>query len=84
VIDLFVVAGEASGDQLGEGLLQALKPSHLKIMGIGGPKMRAVGMETIFPMEDLQVMGFIDVLFSLPSFDQALLQNRRRDFKSPA
>lgn len=66
MVDLFIVAGEASADQLGEGLLQALQPSHLKVLGIGGPKMRAVGMETIFPMEDLQVMGFIDVLFSLP------------------
>ncbi len=66
MVDLFIIAGEASGDQLGEGLLQALKPSHLKVMGIGGPKMRAVGMETIFPMENLQVMGFVDVLFALP------------------
>jgi lipid-A-disaccharide synthase len=65
MVDLFVVAGEASGDQLGEGLLQALRSSNLKIMGIGGPKMRAAGIESIFPMENLQVMGFIDVLFSL-------------------
>ncbi len=66
MVDLFIIAGEASGDQLGEGLLQALKPSNLKVMGIGGPKMRAVGMESLFPMENLQVMGFIDVLFALP------------------
>ena len=66
MVDLFVVAGESSGDQLGEGLLQALKPSNLNVMGIGGPKMRAVGMDILFPMEDLQVMGFIDVLFALP------------------
>jgi lipid-A-disaccharide synthase len=66
MVDLFIIAGEASGDQLGEGLLQALKPSNLKVMGIGGPKMRAVGMDTLFPMEDLQVMGFVDVLFALP------------------
>jgi lipid-A-disaccharide synthase len=66
MVDLFIIAGEASGDQLGEGLLQALKSSNLKVMGIGGPKMRAVGMETIFPMENLQVMGFVDVLFALP------------------
>jgi lipid-A-disaccharide synthase len=66
MVDLFIIAGEASGDQLGEGLLQALKPSHLTVMGIGGPKMRAAGMEPVFPMENLQVMGFIDVLFALP------------------
>src|SRR5580704_14973136 len=33
MVDLFIIAGEASGDQLGEGLLQALKPSNLKVMG---------------------------------------------------
>ena len=66
MVDLFIIAGEASGDQLGEGLLQALKPYNLKVMGLGGPKMRAVGMETVFPMENLQVMGFVDVFFSLP------------------
>ncbi|MGH7890019.1 MAG: lipid-A-disaccharide synthase [Thermodesulfobacteriota bacterium] len=66
--DLFIIAGEASGDQLGEGLLTALyrKNPHLKVLGVGGPKMRAVGMQVVFPMEELQVMGFIDVLFSLP------------------
>ena len=66
--DLFIIAGEASGDQLGEGLLAALYMQNpaLKVQGVGGPKMRAVGMEILFPMEELQVMGFIDVLFSLP------------------
>ncbi len=68
VNNLFIIAGEASGDQLGEGLLQALYKQNpaLKFLGIGGPKMRAAGMEIVFPMEELQVMGFIDVLFSLP------------------
>jgi lipid-A-disaccharide synthase len=66
MVDLFIIAGEASGDQLGEGLLQALTPYNLKVMGLGGPKMRAVGMETVIPMENLQVMGFVDVFFSLP------------------
>jgi len=71
MVDLFIIAGEASGDQLGEGLLQALHSSHLTVMGIGGPKMRAAGMATLFPMEDLQVMGFIDVLFALPNLIKA-------------
>ncbi|HUD01305.1 MAG TPA: lipid-A-disaccharide synthase, partial [Rhabdochlamydiaceae bacterium] len=68
MVDLFVIAGEASGDQLGEGLLQALYQHNpkLEIIGIGGPKMRAAGMKSVFPMENLQVMGFIDVLFALP------------------
>lgn len=66
--DLFVIAGEASGDQLGEGLLEALYKQRpdLKVFGIGGPKMRAVGIEICFPMEELQVMGFVDVALAFP------------------
>lgn len=62
--DLFIVAGEASGDQLGDELMRSLPP--LQIAGIGGPKMRSRGMEIIYPMEELQVMGFIDVALALP------------------
>lgn len=70
--DIFLIAGEASGDQLGEGLLHALyqQNPHLQVRGVGGPKMRAAGMEIVYPMEELQVMGFIDVLFSLPHLIQ--------------
>lgn len=66
--DLFIFAGEVSGDLHGEKLLKelyALNPK-LKVKGVGGPKMRAVGMDCIFPMEEFQVMGFIDILSSLP------------------
>jgi|SRR5579871_850081 len=66
--DIFVFAGEKSGDLHGEKLLSALyaKNSQLKIAGIGGPKMRAQGMNCILPMEEFQVMGFIDVFLALP------------------
>lgn len=65
---IFVVAGEASGDGLGEELLKELYriDPDLQVKGVGGPKMRTVGMETLYPMEELQVMGFVDVLFALP------------------
>lgn len=66
--DLFIFAGEKSADLHGEKLLQALyaQNPNLKIVGVGGPKMRAVGMECILPMEEFQVMGFIDVFLALP------------------
>lgn len=66
--DIFMIAGEASGDQLGEELLKSLykKQPSLKVTGVGGPKMRSTGMEITDPMEELQVMGFIDVVFALP------------------
>lgn len=66
--DLFLFAGEPSGDLHGEALIQSLKilrPS-LKICGVGGPKMRKAGLDCLIPMEQFQVMGFIDVFFALP------------------
>ena len=66
--DLFVFAGEVSGDLHGEEVLRSLKelsPS-LRVVGVGGPRMRSVGMECVMPMEEFQVMGFVDVFFALP------------------
>lgn len=66
--DLFIFAGEPSGDLHGERLLNALKEKRpdLKIKGVGGPRMRAAGLDCFLPMEDFLVMGFMDVLSSLP------------------
>ncbi len=66
--DLFVFAGEPSGDLHGGELLKSLleKEPELKIIGVGGPKMRAFPFESILPMEEFQVMGFVDVFLALP------------------
>lgn len=68
-VDLFVFAGEKSADLHGEQILLALKKRHpdLRIAGVGGLKMRAVGMQSLLHMEQFQVMGFLDVFLSLPS-----------------
>lgn len=67
--DLFVFAGEKSGDMHGAAVLAALKAERpdLQVVGVGGPEMRSVGMECVLRMEQFQVMGFIDVFLSLPS-----------------
>jgi lipid-A-disaccharide synthase len=66
--DLFLIAGEKSADLHGEKLLEALKKINpaLHIAGVAGPKMRAQGMQCVLPMEEFQVMGFVDVFFALP------------------
>jgi lipid-A-disaccharide synthase len=63
-LTIALVAGETSGDTLGEDLLQELKCVYpnAKFVGIGGPKMIAEGMESWYPMERLSVMGFFEIL----------------------
>ncbi len=67
-IDFFILAGEDSGDFLGEKLIQDLKAKNpsLTIKAVAGPRMRKEQPELFFPMEKLQTMGFLDVLLAIP------------------
>jgi lipid-A-disaccharide synthase len=63
-VNLFLIAGEPSGDRLGAALMAGLKALHpgVTFRGIGGPAMQAEGLESLFPMEELSIMGIAEVL----------------------
>lgn len=61
---LFLIAGEPSGDRLGAALMAGLKAlaPGVEFAGVGGPLMQAEGMASLFPMDELAVMGIAEVL----------------------
>jgi lipid-A-disaccharide synthase len=66
-LQLFILAGEPSGDVLGADLLKRLNANvSLQVSGVGGEQMLAQGLDPFFPISDLSVMGFSDVIKSLP------------------
>lgn len=61
---VFITAGEASGDKLGVALMRGLRQlvPDVQFRGIGGPLMEAEGLDSLFPMDEISVMGVTEIL----------------------
>ena len=83
---LFLCAGEASGDLHGANLMKALKlqDPNLRFVGVGGPLMRALGLECYRDAETLSVVGLVEVLKNIKFFKRALEELTQAALKSGA
>ncbi len=82
---IVIVAGEASGDQLGGGLVRALREHYpdAVIEGITGPEMEAAGCESWGSYEQLAVMGLVEVLGHLPRILRLKKELQQRILANP-
>ena len=66
-LHVYVIAGEPSGDVIGARLIEALRADgDIEVSGIGGPEMEAAGLQSLFPYDELAIMGLTEVLPSIP------------------
>ncbi len=66
---IMLVAGEPSGDDRGAGLARALRArlgEDLRLTGVGGPRMAATGISSLFDMSDISVFGLLEGLLAIP------------------
>jgi lipid-A-disaccharide synthase len=76
-LKIFIIAGEDSGDKLGSAIIDGLREVTdvpPKFVGIGGNGMISRGLESIFPMSELSVMGFVEIASKYKSLKKRLNQ----------
>lgn len=80
-----IVAGEASGDNLAAGLVKAIRERlpDTVFEGVAGPRMKEAGCHSLFPMQELAVMGLLEVVKHLPRLLSIRKQLRRHFLENP-
>jgi lipid-A-disaccharide synthase len=73
---ILIVAGESSGERYGAGLVREFRKLHpeARFFGIGGKQMSGEGVEVLFPMEHLAVMGIFEVISHVPRISRIFRQ----------
>ncbi|WP_085908205.1 lipid-A-disaccharide synthase [Kiloniella majae] len=82
---IYLIAGEPSGDQLGARLMAALKSEtdgNIRFAGIGGERMSAEGLESLFPISEISVMGLAEVLPHIPNILKRIKQTKDHVLKT--
>jgi lipid-A-disaccharide synthase len=83
---LALVAGEPSGDELGYKLMRALRAAtngRIEFSGVGGEAMAAEGLNSLFPISEIAVMGILPVLAKLPALLARIRQTADAIVASP-
>ncbi len=76
-LKIFMVAGEHSGDALGAKLIPQLRaqcPVPIELQGVGGPGIAAEGLTSLYPLEDVAVMGPLAIFKALPRIVRRVYQ----------
>lgn len=74
---IFLIATEESGDRLGSALMKVLRQrlgDGVQFVGVGGRTMAREGLETLFPIEELSIVGFAAVIQQLPKILRLIRQ----------
>lgn len=72
---VYLIAGEPSGDVLGARLINGLKEltaGDVRISGVGGPLMEAEGLNSLYGIEKLSVMGLVEIVASVPAINRLI------------
>ncbi|MES2676971.1 MAG: lipid-A-disaccharide synthase [Pseudomonadota bacterium] len=87
-IIIFIIAGEPSGDVLGGKLMAAIKAESsgriIEFVGVGGSKMQEQGLNSLFPIAELSIMGFAEVIPHIPQLLKRINQTAGEIIKSGA
>lgn len=76
-LKIYLIAGEASGDLLGSALMRSLRQvtnQPITFLGIGGQSMQTEGLQSLFPMQELSLMGFSEIIPHLPKLFKRIQQ----------
>jgi len=68
---VYLIAGEQSGDLLGARLMAAIG-ENITFQGVGGTQMEAQGLKSLFPMSELSLMGFVEILPHIPRLQRRI------------